>query len=343
MSWEEINNERITYSTPVIRVDKKNASFIFFSVFARQAEIEKKRFLRIYVDEKSQQISFEFSDTEEVGSYKVSVTNNYYSVRSQPSFKLDIVQEFANFESGVFQAQKLSKRWVISLRNEKVTDFSSDRWKLIKSANRKKNGYVLTINNGRLNFSKDFAKEAELEKKKFVLLKFDKVERKIGFVFYRENIDGKLLQLNGNLSDGFYVQNKKVNDLEWVKSVNGTLFNDFNLLKVENTWVAQLCPAFEISVLREDIDNIPTNAKGIYRYLCNGEVVYVGRGWIRNRFNDTSRIEWEFDEIQYSVIEDEVKRSEWEDYWIKYYEELEGRIPKLNKIYASRLNKKSEN
>lgn len=343
MSWEEINNERITYSEPVIRVDKKNSSFTFFSVLARQAEIEKKRFVRIYVDEKSPQISFEFSDTDHFGSYKVGVTNKYYSVRSQPSFKLNIVQEFANLDSGIFQAQKLSKRWVISLNNEKVTDFSLDRWKLIKSANRKKNGFVLSVNLGRLYFSKDFAKEAELEKKKFVSLKIDKIERKIGFEFYRENINGKLSQVNGSLESGFYVQNKNVNDLDWVKSVDSTTFNDFNLVKVQNIWVAQLCPAFENSVLREDIKNVPSEAKGIYRYLCKGEVVYVGRGWIRNRFNDKPRKGWDFDEIQYSVIEDDVNRSIWEDYWIKYYEEIDGRIPKLNKIYASRLNNKSEN
>jgi hypothetical protein len=343
MAWEDIKSGSRTSSKSVIRVDKKTGGFIFSSVFARQAEIEKKSFVRIYVDESSNQIAFEFSESEEDGSYKVSISKKYFSVRSKPCFNLEVVQQFSNAHTDVFHAQKLSKRWVIALNNEKVSNHSPERWKLVKSANRKKNGFVLTVNLGRLYFSKDFSKEAEIEKKKFVQLKIDNIERKLGFVFYPENKDDKFLTVNSSIDSGFYVQKKDVNDLEWVKTVDSTPYNDFKIVKEANIWVAQLCPAFEHSVLREDYLNIPSEAKGIYRYLHKGEVVYVGKGWIRNRFNAKPRKDWEFDEIQYSIIEDETNRSTWEEYWINFYEEMDGRLPKLNKIHGLRLNRKSEN
>ena len=344
MAWEEISNNRTSFNKSVIRVDERNGAFIFFSVFARQAEIKKKRFVCLYIDESSHQIAFEFKTTEVEGAYKVNFNKGSFSIRSRPCFSYDIVSRFANNGSGIFDAQKISNRWVISLGNEKVTDFSLSRWKLIKSANRKKDGFILTVNLGRLYFSKDFAKEVELGKKKYVLLSIDNQERKIGFNFFSEqNEANNLNSINGDESKGFYVSSKEVTDLVWVKGVDSTSFNDFTLSKEGNKWAAQLCPAFENSVSREETILIPPNAKGIYRYLSNKVVVYVGKGCIRRRLNEKKRKDWEFDEIQYSIIDDDFNRSKWEGYWISYYEENKGCLPKMNKIHGLRLNKKLVN
>ena len=106
--------------------------------------------------------------------------------------------------------------------------------------------------------------------------------------------------------------------------------------KEGNFWVIQLCPAFEEKKARESA-NIPSDATGIYRYVReNGEIVYIGRGEIKNRLASPERNDWEFDVIEYSIVNDPDKQVEWEDYWInKFKEENSGKLPLYNKIASS--------
>ena len=99
-------------------------------------------------------------------------------------------------------------------------------------------------------------------------------------------------------------------------------------------WIAQLCPAFEhTSSSESDLKDL----KGIYRYKrSDGVVVYIGKGGILSRLNAFGRQEWDFDVIEYSIIESPAEQSKWESYWLDKFIEKEGRRPFYNKINGKR-------
>ena len=62
----------------------------------------------------------------------------------------------------------------------------------------------------------------------------------------------------------------------------------------EKPWFIRLMPAFEESVLPSQIGSLGPGVKGIYRYWSGGEVVYIGKGIIRDRYQQESeRVSWE--------------------------------------------------
>lgn len=95
-----------------------------------------------------------------------------------------------------------------------------------------------------------------------------------------------------------------------------------------------MCPAFEYTASSEsDLKDL----KGIYRYKrSDGEIVYIGRGEILSRLNSLDRKEWDFDIIEYSIIEDSTEQSKWESYWLEKFKEQEGRLPFYNSVDGRR-------
>jgi len=108
--------------------------------------------------------------------------------------------------------------------------------------------------------------------------------------------------------------------------------------KQENTpfgkvWSIQLCPAFEERRARESKD-IPPQARGIYRYVTEGgEIVYIGRGDINVRLRSPERQAWQFDMIEYSLVDDPDQQVRWEAHWIdRYKDDHKGKFPVYNKV-----------
>lgn len=99
-------------------------------------------------------------------------------------------------------------------------------------------------------------------------------------------------------------------------------------------WVITLCPAFESRVSSKS--DIPSNARGIYCYKQADEVVYIGRGIIRSRANSPDREDWDFETIEYSLIEDPKQQERWETYWLDRHAEQCGKLPLYNRIGGSR-------
>lgn len=95
-------------------------------------------------------------------------------------------------------------------------------------------------------------------------------------------------------------------------------------------WFAQLHPTFEHTVgPTADLKGL----RGIYRYIKNDLVVYIGKGVIESRVNAPQRAKWVYDTIEYSVINDPGKQFEWENFWIeRYKEEHHGEKPLYNQI-----------
>ncbi len=79
-------------------------------------------------------------------------------------------------------------------------------------------------------------------------------------------------------------------------------------------------PSFEFSVLREKSGLIELEARGIYRYRnTHGDIVYIGKGAIRNRFGLPERADWEFANIDYSPVSNEEDQFSWEAFWLDRY------------------------
>jgi len=106
-----------------------------------------------------------------------------------------------------------------------------------------------------------------------------------------------------------------------------------------NVWIIQLCPAFEEKRARESED-IPSNVSGIYRYLSeSGEIVYIGRGYIKGRLKSPERQDWVFDVVEYSEVKNPDLQVKWEAFWIeKFREQNNGKFPVYNKVSGFKEN-----
>lgn len=100
----------------------------------------------------------------------------------------------------------------------------------------------------------------------------------------------------------------------------------------KSLWFTQLHPTFEHTVgPTADLKDL----RGIYRYIKNDLVVYIGKGVIESRVNASQRAKWVYDTIEYSVINDPGKQFEWENFWIERYKEHHGEKPLYNQINGS--------
>ena len=102
----------------------------------------------------------------------------------------------------------------------------------------------------------------------------------------------------------------------------------------QRPWFIRLVPAFEESVVPSQVGSLGLDTKGIYRYLSDGEVVYIGKGIIRDRYQaEPQRASWRISRIEYSIIEDDQEALEWEAWWIdRFRKENNGHRPRYNRI-----------
>jgi len=192
----------------------------------------------------------------------------------------------------------------------------------------------VTVSNNRFSFNTVMKKLAELEKNQYVNFFVDDEDRKIAFEFKPTNND----------DDDFKVINVNKQPLcvcaelfkkKWVSKVSELKkgHNTFAAKREGKKWIITLCPSFENQIKRSDIKNIPSDIDGIYRYLDNGNIVYIGKGNIKNRLNSSEREKWKFDTIEYSVIKDDTQAYQWESYWIdKYKSQNNNQLPTYNLI-----------
>ena len=101
----------------------------------------------------------------------------------------------------------------------------------------------------------------------------------------------------------------------------------------EKRWIVYLRPNFETAV--SDRFSIPKGAHGIYRYILDSEVVYIGRGNIRDRVDIDLRKNWKYSSIEYSIVKDEKERIQLEGFYIKQHLNLFGKLPLYNLISGS--------
>lgn len=187
----------------------------------------------------------------------------------------------------------------------------------------------------RITFNVVLVKLAELDKFKYVMIYSDDDNRKLGFKFFKERDDYDLFRLSRSGSRGFWCSSRDVLTKPWVKkAAQNSDLNRFVSKKEEGLWTISLIPSFEKTVNRNNVSLIPANLSGIYRYTNSaGEIVYIGKGCIKNRFAEKRREDWKFDFIEYSEILNEKKSLEWERFHLDRFRNKNcGELPKYNLI-----------
>ena len=210
----------------------------------------------------------------------------------------------------------------------KLEEFMEE-WIKIKRTYVQKDEPSVTVSKRGFRFNAVMIKLAELEKYVYVTFYVNDTNRQIAFEF-KENFEEDSYKLTKDK----FCEVSEILKRQWVSKVTELKGqNVFVAKKDGKKWVITLCPAFEISIKRNNIKNIQGNISGIYRYLDSDCIVYIGKGNIKNRYNSPDREKWKFDVIEYSVIEDDEKALEWENYWLdKYKVENNGQLPTYNLI-----------
>ena len=132
----------------------------------------------------------------------------------------------------------------------------------------------------------------------------------------------------------FLKDNKTLKKIALTKDKDDKVFPGF---KSGKHWIINLAPMFEYDCY--DSAEVNSDLKGIYRYLDKEEVIYIGKGNIRERLQSTERAGWNYDKIEYSVIEKEDDRSHWEDFYISKFFSINGALPRYNKVMGTYSDK----
>lgn len=200
---------------------------------------------------------------------------------------------------------------------------------------------LVTIRRSGLAFNASFARAAGLRDKSHVSIHLAPDSFRIGLKFLDDASDADSYALTrdgGGRGEGRHAQTTALLRTPWVAAV--ARIEDKRLrrfkptwLSAESMWVVSLCPAFEVRASART--EVPSDARGIYRYRRGDEVVYIGRGQIRSRLNAPEGNEWDFDTIEYSLLPDEKQQGHWESHWLDAFVAEQGKLPVYNRIGGS--------
>ncbi len=171
----------------------------------------------------------------------------------------------------------------------------------------------ISISTSHFGLNAAFVRQAELEPGSRATVHTDADHRKIGFEFHADDRPSSFA-LSAASSDKKGQKRKAlqcaargtVRKYKWIESVARQPAKNrrFPPKKEGSKWVIQICPAFEERRARESTD-ISSEVAGIYRYLREGgEIVYIGRGPIKGRLHAPERKDWDFDVVEFSVVDD---------------------------------------
>ena len=202
---------------------------------------------------------------------------------------------------------------------------------------------VFTINKTGIYFSAEFIRKFGLQKMEGItFLKDDDDPYFLGFKF-RDSLrypNTLALQANGrDTVSGLMIKGSELISKSPVlqriqKSLNKS-DRTFELTyeKQGDYYFTFLRPIFELIVNWENRNTIPDDARGIYRYVDkNEQVLYIGKGVIKQRASSPERSDWGVHKIEYSILDDENKALEWESYYLDQFRSSNGLLPPFNRI-----------
>jgi len=95
----------------------------------------------------------------------------------------------------------------------------------------------------------------------------------------------------------------------------------------------ELRPNFVNKIKFSEIQRLPADLKGIYRYLDKeNSIIYIGKGLIRQRAEQDERKEWGVNVVEYAEIESDEDAFDWESHYIEEYRQNNGFLPTFNRI-----------
>ena len=171
----------------------------------------------------------------------------------------------------------------------------------------------------------------------------DKDQYKLLFKFYKEdglpNTLVLLKQGRGGVSNGrtvkaqeVFSKNRVLSSIQKLKNKSSKTF-DIKFDKFDNYYFISLRPSFENFVLITNTSSLTSDVNGIYRYLDkNGDVIYIGKGLIKNRLQSTERKAWGIHKIEYSILNSEDDSYKWESFYLDEYQNQFGMLPPFNRI-----------
>lgn len=191
----------------------------------------------------------------------------------------------------------------------------------------------------KFNYQSVFFKIAGLHDFHYVKYSVDKDNLKIGFKFLKQKTDANcynLIHAEGKStarSNAF----KLISTFPWLKKafeMHSSKNRRFKIRMEQGLWAISFCPIFEDRLSRQNSTALPNDGSGIYRYLDDaGEIIYIGRGQLRRRFNEHDKKGWGFSTIEYSILNNDNLEMKWESWWLdKFKEENEGQLPRHNRV-----------
>ncbi len=195
---------------------------------------------------------------------------------------------------------------------------------------------VRVTNNG-FHFTAEAVRLADLNEMRWVSVFTDLSERRVAFKFSADPSKprGHYKFSHGrkrgdDLMPGWCVTKRIHNSEPWIGKAARRYFP---LDKhPDGLWSIMLAPVFERRIPPEDVVAKLGDAEGIYRYVNDaGDVVYIGRGRIRDRYREPQRRDWPIAYIEYSVVEGVAEQEEWEAFHLDEHERKYGILPTFNK------------
>jgi hypothetical protein len=196
---------------------------------------------------------------------------------------------------------------------------------------------LIALRRGGVAFNATFVRANGLGRKQRVSVFLDEGSLSIGFRFLDGPTDEDSYALThdgGGGGDSRWAQCGIIYREPWIAAVLRLKDQRLHRFKpvwssTDSMWTISLWPAFETRV--SSGSELPASATGIYRYLRGDDVVYIGRGVIRSRFNSPERREWDFDTIEYSLLPAD-QQPHWESFWLDNHVAQYGRLPVYNRI-----------
>jgi len=202
-------------------------------------------------------------------------------------------------------------------------------------------GAVLSISRSGISLSAKFISENRLEHMEgIIFFRDDEDDYWLGFRLVEDfnRADSLALLATTKSNNRSCKASEIINKTPVLAHVQGLEYRAQRQFEIEfdkknALWFIRLRPVFERGVLWADRRSIPEEVSGIYQYLSReGEILYIGKGLIRNRASSPDRDKWGVYRINFSILTTDEEALRWESFYIEEYKNRYGVLPPFNRI-----------
>ena len=216
-------------------------------------------------------------------------------------------------------------------------------WKKVKMHYAQATDSVIYLTKNGITFSAHLMKEHDLVHKQAISFYTDDTDAYlIGFEFHDEPglKDSLTLQNSGRGSKGGSAS-RTLKAQQFINSnpiLKAMIRDGKQTLEVfkergSDIFFCNLRPAFEKRIQFGEVNTIPDDHFGIYRYRdSNDNVVYIGKGRIKERAKCPDRKDWNVRLIEYSIIESDSDALRWESFYLECFEYDNAQLPAFNRV-----------